>query len=321
MDKYLHYTSEELAQDSSFIHWVQKKKYDDTHDWDTWINDHPDKQDVISEAQKMVKSLKFIESPIDSNVKQVVWERINEQTKPSNHKKNPPVIRRLIWGAAAAIVLILLFNTYFVSTDVELQTSFAQNINQELPDGSNISINSKSLITYNEKDWKNNREIELNGEAFFEVKKGSSFKVLTPNGTVTVLGTSFNVFSRDNDLIVQCETGKVSVVSQNKETILTANQAVHISNGKHDVKELITSNNFRSQWKNGIYSFNNAKITSVIKELERQLDLKIIIDNKLLDQSYTGSFNVSDKEKALYEVFWPLNLDYEVKGKEVIVNN
>jgi len=58
-----------------------------------------------------------------------------------------------------------------------------------------VVLNSKSTISFNKTDWKNNRQLTLDGEAYFKVEKGSTFTVNTNNGSVTVLGTQFNVNS------------------------------------------------------------------------------------------------------------------------------
>ena len=65
-----------------------------------------------------------------------------------------------------------------------------------LPDGSKVNLNADSRLTYKPYQWIISRNVELEGEAFFEVKQGKRFSVKSNQNKVNVLGTSFNIFSR-----------------------------------------------------------------------------------------------------------------------------
>ena len=99
-----------------------------------------------------------------------------------------------------AAILAVCFSLYYYTTtlDTTITTEYAQKTTVELPDASSVSLNAKSFIVFNKKSWKQERDVELIGEAFFKVAKGSTFNVITKSGTVTVYGTQFNVKQRDN---------------------------------------------------------------------------------------------------------------------------
>ena len=80
-----------------------------------------------------------------------------------------------------AAILAVCFGLYYYTTtlDTKISTEYAQKTTIELPDASSVSLNAKTYLAFNKKDWKHEREVELYGEAFFKVAKGSSFKVKT----------------------------------------------------------------------------------------------------------------------------------------------
>ena len=70
-----------------------------------------------------------------------------------------------------------------------------------------MKLNELSQLEYNASKWDENRSLELKGEAFFDVEKGKRFDVTTEFGNVSVLGTEFNVLSRDSIFKVSCYEG------------------------------------------------------------------------------------------------------------------
>ena len=88
-----------------------------------------------------------------------------------------------------------------------------------MPDGSSVNLNAGSELEYTSFNWKKNRVLSLGGEAFFKVKKGKTFTVITKEGNVKVLGTQFKVKSREKLYEVTCFEGKVQVVIQ-KDTLV-----------------------------------------------------------------------------------------------------
>lgn len=142
-----------------------------------------------------------------------VSSELNASTKDSFYKiqekianKKTPVRRlhtaRWSIGIAASILVIVGLFSIFSDTTVTHQTSFGETKSIPLLDGTQVVLNSKSTISYNQTDWKNNRQLTLDGEAYFKVEKGSTFTVNTSNGSVTVLGTQFNVNSTTDFLML-----------------------------------------------------------------------------------------------------------------------
>lgn len=333
MNNYLQYDAVDFAQEQSFVRWIQKSDSQDSIFWEEWTTNHPEKNEEITKAIAIVNQIKFKEGKIAEGVEDKVWsnikvavekETINNIPKTTTlaaPKTSSKLIKMISLAAVAAIAIFFLMINTGSDFDSTIQTQYADVQSVTLPDGSVVQLNSDSKLSYNSKTWDSDRMLELEGEAFFEVKKGSKFIVHTDNGNVAVLGTSFNVYSRSKKFDVYCTTGKVSVTAEKNTTILTPNQSVTVRGKKHDIQKDIMVSDGRANWKEGIYTYKGVSIMEVIKELERQLDLKISISKELKKTQFTGSFTTTDKETALAEVFWPLGLKYENDGKHVIVTN
>ena len=125
--------------------------------------------------------------------------------------------RKFLQVAAAAAVLIVGSYLYLNLSDETISTSFAENKEITLPDLSEVVLNADSEISYSERKWNKNRNVDLKGEAFFKVAKGNRFTVATDAGNVAVLGTQFNVENRKGFFEVTCFQGLVSVAFKNKK--------------------------------------------------------------------------------------------------------
>ncbi len=221
----------------------------------------------------------------------------------------------------AAVLVILLTSSYFLffNNVKSFETQIAQTEKVTLPDASQVVLNAKSKLTFNNKTWDNKRELNLEGEAFFRVSKGQKFSVHTDNGVVQVLGTQFNVKERDNYFEVQCYEGLVSVTYKNKTIKLTPGKSFRVINDHRDT--IVDVNTLKPAWLQKESEFVKVPLAQVIAELERQYDLKIVSKNIDTSQLFTGTFTHTNQNIALQSVTIPLKLSYKVEGKNVIFYN
>ena len=136
----------------------------------------------------------------------------------------------------AAIIVVLLTTSYFLffNNETSFKTQFSQTKTFNLPDNSEVILNSNSTITFNKNKWKSNRHLTLDGEAFFKVQKGEKFTVNTEIGEVTVLGTKFNVKERTNYFEVKTYEGLVSVAYKDTLVKLSKGTIFKVVNGTID---------------------------------------------------------------------------------------
>ncbi|WP_416448419.1 FecR family protein [Leeuwenhoekiella sp. A2] len=222
---------------------------------------------------------------------------------------------------AAAILIVLVVSSYFIffNQSTTVKTKIAETTTTLLPDNSEVVLNAQSKIAYNEKKWKEQRELTLEGEAFFKVTKGSDFEVRTSAGEINVLGTQFNVKNRLNYFEVECYEGRVAVTYNNEEIILTRGNKYRVVNGRAEKIEGLLGS--QPSWMMHESSFVAVPLEQVIAEIERQYDLTINASKVDTSALFTGSFTHDDKNIALQSVTIPLGLSYKIDGDKVELYN
>ncbi len=241
--------------------------------------------------------------------------RATAATTRTLHPRPRPKSRRLWYAAAAAITLLLA--AWFLLP--KAGDHYEERGEHLLADGSNVQLNAGSELSFLEGET---RAATLSGEAFFEVaKKDIPFVVTTELGTVTVLGTSFNVYERGQEMRVACQTGKVSVQFSGQSTIypLTRGESVSllpdgtVANNRSTREESM-------DWLNGHSYFQNRPLSEIFAEFERQYQVTFNLPPAFDDTELASSrFNNDDLEKALVELFAPLNYEPNLVGNRVIV--
>ena len=217
---------------------------------------------------------------------------------------------------AASIVVVASLYFVFANSDTTVSTDYAETTIFNLPDASEITMNSGSEIVYSKKGWDKKRELTLSGEAYFKVSKGKTFDVITDQGTVTVVGTQFNVNERDGYFEVRCFEGKVKVSVDNKEVILTPGKYIKMVAGELD--EVAEFNSEIPDWINKQSNFENVPFDLVVKELERQFNVKVAYDKSLSNKLFTGGFNHGSLNEALEAIAFPMNLKFDIKDNKLI---
>lgn len=218
-----------------------------------------------------------------------------------------------------AAILAICFSLYYYTTtiDTTITTAYAQKTTIKLPDASTVSLNAKSLLAFNKNSWKNEREVTLEGEAFFKVAKGSSFHVLTKSGTVRVYGTQFNVKQRDHYFEVICYEGLVGVTYNSQEIKLKPGDSFLIIDGKQIAKEKEIRTT--PSWLNNESTFKSLPYKEVIAEFERQYHVDMTLLNIDSNQLFTGSFAHDNLEVALKAITLPLHVTYSKTNHTIIL--
>lgn len=209
--------------------------------------------------------------------------------------------------AVAACLLVSLgwYQLYFLSNEVQTNIGTIKTV--VLNDQSKVTLNAKSKVLYANL-FQYNRTIQLEGEAFFEVEKGSSFTVQTALGEVKVLGTKFNVTSFDDYFEVVCYEGKVRVAVKQKATILTQGETVRFYNSSFENWAATTLQH--PLWMNGETAFKKVPMKYVLSKFEDQFGVKVAFPKSIENITFTGSFTHKNRETALQSICIPLQLKY-----------
>ena len=218
---------------------------------------------------------------------------------------------------AAAIALLFAISYFYInSLDETISTEYAQRETVILPDASEVILNAGSEISFSKKKWDQNRNIDLEGEAFFKVAKGKKFTVSTEIGTVTVLGTQFNVEQRQGFFEVTCYEGLVSVQYDTRETRLKAGSSFIAFNGQIVESEELET--VEPSWVNDESSFKSIPLKFVLAELERQYDIEVTTEGIDTVQLFTGTFSNTNLNLALESISAPYQINYNIEGNKVL---
>lgn len=220
------------------------------------------------------------------------------------------------------IILALSIGAYFLlSARTVIRVVHGQQRQVNLPDGTEVRLNSGSVFSYSKWDWIWSRRVELEeGEAFFIVEKGKKLQVITAEGMVTMPGTRFNVHMRNKRLQVSCYDGKLSVNYGADEQVLTPGQSFIFANGEIVDGESagITA---QPSWVKGITRLRKVPFRELLESLERTFAIEVIQQDSALDSLvYSGSFP-NDPEVAFKLALRPMKVAYEFEAnkKQLII--
>lgn len=228
-------------------------------------------------------------------------------------------IKPLMRIAGLFIIGLGVYYFFFFNNLTVVNTMASQKTTIELPDSSRVILNAITEIGYNKENWAQNREVSLDGEAFFKVAKGKVFDVVTDKGIVTVIGTQFNVKHRLDYFEVICYEGVVRVQTKNIAKKLFKGDIIQLYDG-----ELLSSRTLseQPQWIENMSVFQSVPYIEVIYELERQYNVELDIKSINIEYNFTGSFVHDHLEDALKSITEPLELNYTIESlNQVIIYN
>jgi transmembrane sensor len=272
--------------------------------------------ELVKEFDELITRSSHLKMP-ESISKDQAWKNFTARVSETTTHKKAKVVKMDRWiplSIAASVSLLIV--AFFAFSKTEVATQFAETKVHVLPDGSEVTLNADSKIAFRKVVWSSNRVVSLEGEAFFNVKKGSSFVVETEQGTVTVLGTSFNVNTRSNGFEVACFTGKVNVAVDDKSVMLTKGLETKLMKGK--LTEAQSFDDQQTTWRDGDFHFASQPLSVVFDELERQFNIKIIFSGDSTKR-YSGKFSNKDLNEALEIVLQSMQLTHHREGNRIIV--
>jgi transmembrane sensor len=259
------------------------------------------------------------------------WKKINAKINPKIAERRQRGMQRSLFYqlAGVAAVLIVIFGFYFLTQGIYKKLSMKELVTESttekkvctLPDGSTVFLNANSKLTYRDEFGDHYREVTLEGEAFFEVMPNPQKPFLIKTGSVTteVVGTSFNINTRTNSIIVTVVAGKVLLYKNKGDAIaMTAgDQGVYSDKG---LQKMINDDlNFLS-WKTNALTFQNTSLAKVVDDLNRHYGNRIQIASKMLEGcTLTSTFIDQTLEEILKELTVVLSIELERNDGKVIL--
>lgn len=247
---------------------------------------------------------KKVEIPFEQD-KNELWNKLEEKITENTSASKTKTIKLITLSRVAAAVVVLLVSSalFLMFNSTNITCPKGQHISHTLPDGSVVNMNADSWLRYYPYRWKFSRDVKFEGEAFFDVEKGSRFAISSNNGATEILGTSFNIYARQNNYKVFCKTGKVKVSSSKSDvelTILPGEIAILDISLKQGRIENSSAESILA-WKENRLVFTSQTIDVVFAEIERQYAISIKSDiTNTSNFVYTGNFEkTSSHEEAL----------------------
>jgi transmembrane sensor len=276
---------------------ITEAELKELHGWKAENSEHL----KIYEECKLIFDKALSEGNIQPNT-DAAWLKLSTRIATSNIRRTP-LLKLWHYAVAATIAIMLLgsfwvypqISTYFGSED---RSKWLSVINKDddpktiqMPDGSTIILNSNTEIKYPEKFDK--RSVEIKGEAFFKVvyNPKKTFKVLSDKTEIEVLGTSFNVRQKNDEVFVMVENGKVNFSAEGQAPIL-------LLSGKGAVYNILSKkispriNQNASAWSTKSFRFQNTPVNEIISTLSNVYALKIEVSSEsLLKCEFNGVFD------------------------------
>ncbi len=260
-----------------------------------WIEQSPENKKLFFEQQDLWEALnpsfEVTESDIEKAERKVI-------AKAGIMPRGTGLIRKffVFWSriAAVAILPLLVATMYFIFRpdnaglkNVTLSTDYGCTSKATLPDGSVVWLNANSDLEYSQDMRGDSRDVNLHGEAYFDVHADAAhpFIVHTPYISVTATGTEFNVNAYDSEASVTLSEGKVDVVDSENMVSLLPGEYLVIKDGRRIISKNVDLNKYCS-WRNGILIFEDEPIHNICRRLQQIYNVEFEIDPSLTNRTF-----------------------------------
>ncbi|WP_455586266.1 FecR family protein [Bacteroides sp.] len=252
---------------------------------------------------------------------------------PNQKSRTFRIEKRHIFAAAAAVILLcamgwMVYN-YMAPVSMQTVSTLAECKTIQLPDGTEVTLNHFSSLTYPERFHEKERKVTLNGEGYFEVSKDKKhpFIVQAEAVKVRVLGTHFNIEAYRNDPEVKTTLFEgsvaVSTADNPKSIVLRPNESAIYNKEKGSLTlEMKKNVSDEIAWRNGTFIFSHLPLQEIVRELSNSFGVKIKIENAtLLNYRLTARFTDGESlEEILHLLQQGRDFEYKQTDKGIIIN-
>jgi transmembrane sensor len=321
-----------------------------------WLDKSAENRRILHAIDRIWKSTE--ERPQDSLINQLNlerdWDKIADRIQSPGKEKKEARIRRfkklrkrqqiLSNLLKAAALVLVAFTSAFLTLQYapqpaeqyaepvfnEIGTNAGERANVELGDGTKVMLNAASKLIVPESFSSDKREVELNGQAYFDVKSDPKrpFYIQTDNAVVEVIGTSFDVraYDDENEMMVTVREGTVELTKKDDPgSRVIVNEgykgSFSIADGYLSV-DIFRDPEFYFGWMDGRLIFKNTPISDVFKHLERWYDVTIEFDEAeedLLRKEFTADLKTRSIREVLSVMQMSLNIEFTMENDDVVV--
>lgn len=325
MDKYFQ-QAEDVMADETFLGWYFKDD-EKVRAWENWLAANPEQQPIVDQAVELMNSLPKQQSALPAAEIEAKLAQLNRRIDESATPVIPMRSTRKRWWIGAAAAVLLLAGTFTLfqlgQSKAAIDTTFGEIRTNQLPDGSTMILNANSTAQLSE-GWnnENDREVWLEGEAFFKVTKTpkrSRFIVHAGNLDVIVTGTQFNVQHRDNKTSVLLTEGSVIIRTKDgKELAMRPGDFVEMNDQLVQAKPAREENVLA--WKDNLMAFDRTSLTDVAKIISNHYGVKVTLQENLATtaEPFTGIMPNNNLEDLLRAIEAAANIRITRTDKEII---
>ncbi len=341
--KYNLFKCNDFVLDDDFKAWVTGANPEKDHLWEAWLISNPSVRVEAEMARNMLLAFKFKEKKVSVEELDHEWKRVEtammkrhtyEHTEfAAPEKRAFPFLKIL---TAASVIAVVCFASYLFLLPgsiknlaaVEKKTSNGQQLSIKLPDGTSVTLNAGSALSYPKQFDDTLREITLTGEAFFDVVRNEKAPFIIHTGEVTtrVLGTSFNIraYPENKEVQVAVVTGKVKVKTgfKNDKNSVCLVKSEMVTVKKDEGELIVTDYDEKDQigWKDGILYFEKSDLAASIRKLERWYGVSIhVAEGREMDPGwrFSGKFKNKPINYILDVMSYPHQFSYKIKNNTV----
>ncbi|MCG8311183.1 MAG: FecR domain-containing protein [Cytophagales bacterium] len=345
-DNYQHYSASDFALDDSFIQWVVDQEPETSAFWKRWVDENPEKVQLIDAARTIVLATQFKSVPVSDEEIDKAYEGVSNTIYARRNiyglgpEKSARSIGRMIRSAAIFLLVISFIFIIYRYQRESLPTTHnneiivkanprGQKLSVVLPDGTKAKLNSDSRLEYPVSFSNSSRQVKLIGEAFFDVThdKDRPFMVKTDNVTTTVLGTAFNVNAYpeapsvevalvEGSVIIECDSKGQSAT----KLVLKPNEMARIDTLNASSQVVLFNPVEVLGWKDGLLYFEKTGFKKALCKLERWYDVEFEVESESQidpDWVFSGSFKNRSLEYVLNAFSYPDLFTFSIMDKRV----
>ena len=324
----------DLAREPDFQAWILAPTSETNRFWESVKALYPQQQSTVEQARLLVIGLEPTWQELPESVVQASFQRLRQKQLALQPEPRRMFFRPVFYRYAAAVTLLLLAGVSWwlyegTASPITYQTAYGQIQTVTLPDGSLVTLNANSTLQM-VGDWQTEgrREVQLTGEAFFDVSKKPlgkrmPFVVHTGAADVVVLGTRFNVNTRRTRTQVVLQEGKVKLALQKQpDVLMQPGDLVETTSGKTAIhRERVDAGRYMA-WRDNLLVMEEERLAEIIQQLQDEYGLNVSITNKnLLNERFTGSVPANKPELLLRLIAEAFRLRIDKQDNQIVLSN
>lgn len=293
--KYSDYSVEEWVQDGPFRDYILNQDPAHVQFWEDLCSSNDRVAQNIREATEVLLAMNDLYQEYRSEGEgkaKASLEQLEEKIR-TGQKRSPRRIIAIMSAAAASIAIAGFVLWFMIPSSLPGRYITMANETQEvlLPDGSLVYLNENSSLSIHDQWEKGNRAVALDGEGYFMVRSQKDsvgrrvkFTVKTAGLNIEVLGTQFNVHTRDTITSIALDEGSVKLIQESldrNESYMVPGQVASFNQRSKEIritdKALVDSDVL---WKPKIIEFNHIKLSDAIDKMETVFDVHFATNNK-----------------------------------------